>query len=139
MFEVFSVNLQHLINAEAVTDLSDTFKCPNCDCDAQYTLRAIDSNVRHKYFGRKKSTPHIPNCPYEAENYHYIDNDNLIKSDMADIFEQNYNNNYSYHTHFFKNGKSIESRTAKQYIRTSKQLFNYCISNSINTIYKNNQ
>ena len=136
MFEVFSVKLQHPINADNVTDLSDTFKCPNCSCDAQYTLRAINSAVRHKHFGRKKSTFHIRNCPYEGENHLYVDNDNLIISDIDEIFEHHSHSTLSNRMHFPKIENDITTHTCRQYIRTPKQLFNYCISNSIYTVYK---
>lgn len=134
MFEVFSLKLQRLINADNVTDLSDKFRCPNCDCNALYTLKAVDSAVKRKHFGRKKSTPHTKGCPYDNEARRYIDDGNLIKNSVEEIFYKTTKKSSS-QIHL-TNTQTTSSERDIKYIRTAKQLFNYCISNSIYTFYQ---
>lgn len=134
MFEAYSCNLKRSVNASDVTNLLDTFKCLNPECNAIYTLRSINGK-RSPYFGRRTSTPHINNCPYDIEANRYLDSEDMIKSDVYKIYK--HEKNISNKNRGFHSQTSSTTGTAIKHISTPKQLLNYCISNKLTTTYMN--
>ncbi len=134
MFVAFSNKLQCPISAKDVTDLSDTFKCPNCNCSAKYIIKATGSTARSAHFAKKRLEYHIPNCPYKNENHRYIDKGEFIKISIEDILNHEFLNKAEEHKDDSIT-QHTENDNAKHYIRTPKQLFQYCISNDIDTEY----
>lgn len=137
MFEAYSKKLNKPINVTEVTDLSDTFMCLNSNCTAEYTIRAINSNKLSMYFGRKPSTPHIIGCPFSIDSKSYVDNANMIKSDIEEIYDHTYKNSAGEKTQNMHNGDLRSNNLINKKITTPKQLFYYCISNKLTTEYKN--
>lgn len=134
MFYAYSNKYNMSFYAGDVTDLSDTFKCLNPECSAEYFLKAINSK-RSTHFCKKISTDHIKGCIYETEKKDYIEKENtIIKSDIIDIYSSerpNLKTTYPVTKH-----PSCSSKEKSIYIRTPKQLLYFCISNPLSTIYK---
>lgn len=135
MFEAYSCKLKKSVTTTEVTDLHDTFKCLNPECNAEYTLRSINGK-KSAYFGRKPSTPHVKNCPYDIEANRYIDSEDMVKSDIYKIY--NHEKSISQTAEHIKSQTSNKAIKSIKRISTPKQLLNYCISNRLNTVYTNN-
>lgn len=121
--------------ADDIRDLSETFSCLNPMCSAKFKVKGINSNVK-THFCRIRSSYHSPNCPFAMCSDKYVENDNILKSDVLSIMNHTSTSNrskpYTDHENPFN---TITDENSKIYIRTPKQLLNYCISNKLSTIY----
>lgn len=137
MFYAYSKKNNDSIHINDVTDFSDTFKCLNENCNAEFTACAINSDRRSAYFMRRKSTPHIKGCVYDLDSNRYVDRGDIIKSNIEDIYmgSTSKRTTSSKKTLSVK-GKNNSSFSSSQiYVRTPKQLLQYCISNDLQTNY----
>lgn len=134
MFYAISKKYNNIICANDVTNLNDTFLCPNPQCNAEYYIKGINSE-RTVHFCHKHNKPHIKGCPYDMGLTKYLDDDNVVKSSIQDIYfhiRKNAKNvSAAYHNH------SVQGTFRKTYINTTKDLLYFCISNPLNTIYEN--
>lgn len=134
MFVAYSIKKQEKINIDDVVDLSDTFKCLNPCCKAEFYIKGINSDVVSKHFARKKSTKHIKGCLYSLFSSKYINNSDMFKADLFSIYESplKKRNVQNKNPVIAKNAIS----TSVPRITTPKQLLNFCISNKLSTEYK---
>lgn len=122
-----------LILASQAYDAKATYKCPYCGIDLK--LKSFDGKVS-PYFGRnRESQKHSFDCPY-AISYTNIENsDRVIKESLEDILmgarkSRNVPVKTFSHEH--------PSKPEYLYVRTPKQLYNFCQSNSCETPYRDN-
>lgn len=127
---VYSFKLGHDVNINEVTDTNEIFGCLNRACPAHYKIRAINSNV-NTHFGRLPSTRHIKGCVYNFNCQEFLNNTDLIKSDLTSIFQ---GVNLSRQSVQRSTGSHI-LHAAPKYIRTPRQLLYYCLANSLETQY----
>lgn len=116
-----------------MTDLNDIFLCLNPQCEAEYYIKGINSE-RKVHFCHKHNKPHIKGCPYDMGLTKYLDDDNIVKSSLQDIYShirRTAKNISSVHCDY-----SVQGAFRKTYINTTKDLFYFCISNPLNTIYE---
>lgn len=85
MFYAISKKYNDVVCASNVTDLNDTFLCLNSQCKAEYFIKGINSE-RKAHFCHKHSTPHIQGCPYDMGLTKYLNNDDIVKSSLQDIY-----------------------------------------------------
>jgi len=136
MFDAYSKEKGRRENIKDVYNLSETFCCLNPDCMALFSIRSANGKTT-KHFLRHSSTPHISGCPYNFNGVSFNDNDFTIKSSVESILAGA--------------GTSIDRETARtiiisetnqenqiEYIRTPKQLRNFCLYSSLDTIYSDN-
>lgn len=135
MFEAYSLKKRDKINIDDVVDLSDTFKCLNPECKAEFSVKGLNSGIVSKHFARKKTTPHIKGCPYTLFSSNYIDNSDMVKADLLEIYEHTEKKKATQSTSTvsinIKNAKATVPR-----ITTPNKLLNFCISNKLSTEYK---
>lgn len=62
MFEAYSIKKCDKISIDDVVDLSDTFKCLNPECKAEFSVKGLNSGIVSKHFARKKTAPHKNNA-----------------------------------------------------------------------------
>ena len=134
MFEAYSIKKRDKISIDDVVDLSDTFKCLNPECKAEFSVKGLNSGIVSKHFARKKTAPHIKGCPYTLFSSNYIDNADMVKADLFEIYEHTANKNTAQSTSTGSNNKN--AKTTGHRITTPKQLLNFCISNRLSTEYK---
>jgi hypothetical protein len=132
MYSAYSIKNNKIMNIHEVTDLNDTFTCPNEQCSAEYFIKAICSE-KAAHFCHNYHKPHIPGCIYAVDKKDYQDNNNMIKSELIDIYEHERNV-------IRKPAKSPKNKVTKKstnliYINSTKALLSYCLSNDVNTIY----
>lgn len=135
MFYAISKKYNDVVCASNVTDLNDIFLCLNSQCKAEYFIKGINSE-RKAHFCHKHSTPHIQGCPYDMGLTKYLNNDDIVKSSLQDIYAHIRKPIKKAPTiHVNKQPKQNASR--KTYINTTKDLFYFCTTNSLDTIYEN--
>lgn len=130
MKEAYSFTLKRNVKVDEVTNTSENFGCLNRDCDALYRIRAINSSIT-KHFSRLPSTKHIQDCVYDFRVDNFLENSRMIKYDVNAILNGSKSNGKKTFDSPSKNTLS----PAPQYIRTPKQLLNYCLANSLETEY----
>ena len=133
MFSVFSQKLNKSIRACEVEDLKDEFLCPNPNCDARFTIRAVNSASVSPHFACLPNHPHDPNCLFGILDSGSATDDGYIKSDLETILNPatTPNNTSSVQTRHLSNN-AVQSR---KYIRTANQLLRYCLSHDLSTEY----
>lgn len=134
MFEAYSIKKHSNIKIDDVVDLSDTFKCLNPTCKAEFTVKGLNSSIVSKHFAKKKTTPHIKGCPYSLFSNKYINNSDMVKADLFEIYEHT-EKKKTYHNSTTVS-KNKTSKTSISRITTPNQLLNFCISNKLHTEYK---
>lgn len=134
MFDAFSRKLNKPINISEVTDLNDTFCCLNQNCDAEYYVRGLNSE-RAAHFVRKRSTPHVLGCIYGFSSNTYADVENIIKSDLIDIYNGSKNIKSSTFKIATNSNSNLNGNQQIKYIKTPKELLSFCINNSLGTKY----
>ena len=134
MFTAFSQGLNKIISADNVQNYKDVFLCPNPTCSAKLTLRAVNSSIVSPHFACSPNHPHAPNCLFGLlEDIRGAENENCIKSDIMTILNSSSLKASSPRVV----NSSNKPMHAKKYIRTAKQLLNYCLSNDLSTEYTN--
>lgn len=136
MFYAHSFRKDDTICADKVTDTSEIFSCLNEDCDAQFKVRGVNSN-RTVHFAKCRGSDHIDGCPYIYASGQYKENGCFIKHDLLSIF----NSSSISRKNVRRNpGQSREpdDKENKKYVRTPKQLLDYCLSNKLDTEYIDN-
>lgn len=137
MFEAYSFTLNHKIKIEDVKDLKEEFGCLNLKCQAKFKAISVNGK-KPMHFRRLKNTSHIKGCPYNISINKYINSSTMVKSSVLNILNG---------ASTSKSGSSICSKnkspsTSKnkstQYIRTPKQLLNFCLANKLETTYLGN-
>lgn len=133
MFVAYSEKLHDKVNVRDAYDLDEVFCCLNPHCTAKFTIRSA-TGKKSKYFGRLKSTPHIPGCEYEMGDSRYVQPDLQIRSSIEAIYGDFLNPD----THQ-KGGRSHhegkKNTVNKLRISTPKTLLNFCLMNSLKTEY----
>lgn len=135
MFEAYSQSKQKPMNVKYEFNLNEEFSCLNSNCTAKFKIKST-SGKKAKHFARLKSTPHIQGCPYEKGYNKYLENDDIQKSAIEDIFEDEKNPNEPI---ILSQKLSPSKNMGKRdliYIRTPKQLLKYCIANDLKTEYQ---
>ena len=131
MFYALQKDSNTILHISEVYDFNATFRCLNPECTAEYTICSPDG-VRKKHFRRRKTTPHIPNCFYQFSSASYLTSDNIHKATLEDIYQ---NNNLKNHrtniVRSINDNNKINSSSDTIYIRTPKQLLNYCLIVSV--------
>ena len=121
-----------------VYDPKATFYCLNPECKAEFRICSSDG-TRSKHFRRRSSTQHCPNCMYDlASSQRYLSKE-LIKFQVNEIYQGNQNSSKSKDNSITRTyGLRETSLTEKAlYVRTPKQLLEYCLVNSIYEQYDN--
>lgn len=134
MFEAYSQSKQRIVNVKNEYDLNEIFLCPNPKCGAELKIRSVNGKVK-KHFGRLKSTPHCQGCPYDHSLQSYVNNENITKYSIESIF----NGTTKQKEHCAgkeKSGREDLPDTGRTLIRTPKQLYYFCVNNSLDTPYR---
>lgn len=134
MFEAYSQSKQRIVNIKDEYDLNEIFLCPNPECGAELKIRSVNGKVK-KHFGRLKSTPHCQGCPYDHSLQSYVNNENITKYSLESIF----NGSTKQKEHCAgkeKSGREDLPDTGRTLIRTPKQLYYFCVNNSLDTPYR---
>lgn len=118
-----------LVSASQSYNTKIEYNCPYCGIPLK--LKSIDGKVS-PYFGRKtNSEKHDSDCPY-AISYSTIENSHsLIKESLENILQKKQKATSTV-SHYSDNS----SETRQMYIRTPKQLYNFCQSNTCQTEYR---
>lgn len=135
MFYAISKKYNDVVCASNVTDLNDTFLCLNSQCKAEYFIKGINSE-RKAHFCHKHNKPHIQGCPYDMGLTKYLDNEGIVKSSLQDIYAHIRKPIEKVPT-VSSNKHSIQNSYRKTYINTTKDLFYFCTTNPLNTVYEN--
>ena len=120
MFEAYSIKKRRSIKIDDAVDLADTFKCLNSTCNAEFYVKGLNSGVVSKHFARKKTTPHIKGCPYILFNNNYVDNTDMVKSDLLDIYDHTEKKRIDQNASTFTNDQASPKSITR--ITTPKQL-----------------
>lgn len=134
MFTAFSKSKNDEVSVENEYDLSEVFLCPNPKCSAKFKIKSAHGK-KAKHFAKTKDSIHIDKCLYDFGNNSFCNDDNLVKYQLDEIFNQTKKikkNNTSSNT---KKNENNESST--RYIRTAKQLLLFCIANNLEHEYLN--
>ena len=135
MFQAYSLVKKEIVDINDSYDVNEVFLCPNPHCTAKFIIKSPDGKIK-KHFSRKPSTPHSKGCFYDLPVENSKNFDNFIKTSIEEIFISNMHNNYfvdnEQHSLSKKYRKDGEYPT---YIRTTKQLLNFCVSNKLETKY----
>lgn len=136
MFEAYSIREKRIVNAKDQYDAKEIFICPDPSCNGELKLKSINGK-KAKHFscmpGLKK---HSSDCPYSISR-NYTDEDKLIMYPITSIMEtaQNPNENTT-----AENSSTINAHSRNTfYIRTPKQLLNFCLTQDLSTEYCNGQ
>lgn len=135
MFRAYSKPKQKSVNVEDEFNLNEEFLCLNPKCSAKFRIKS-PTGKKSKHFARLKSTPHIQGCPYEKGNNKYLNNDKIIKNSLESIFLNEKNSHERMPQYKNQNPSKNTSETDFIYIRTTKQLLKYCITNDLETEYR---
>ncbi len=136
MFEAYSIREKRIVNAKDQYDAKEIFICPDPSCNGELKLKSINGK-KAKHFscmpGLKK---HSSDCPYSISR-NYTDEDKLIMYPITSIMEtaQNPNENTTEETNTAINTHSRNTF----YIRTPKQLLNFCLTQDLLTEYCDGQ
>lgn len=133
MFSVFSQKLNKSIRACEVTDLKDEFLCPSPNCNARFTLRAVNSASVSPHFACLPNHPHDPNCLFGILDSGSTKNHEYIKSDLETILNPSITSNSTSRAQ--TNLPSNNTAQSRKYIRTANQLLRYCLSHDLSTEY----
>lgn len=133
MLSAFSQEQKKSIRASEVRNYKDVFLCLNPNCNARFTLRAVNSSSISPHFACLPNHPHDPNCLFGILDGGSAKDDNFIKSDIATILNpaSTTGNTTSVRT----NCSSNSAVPSRKYIRTAKQLLTYCLSHDLSTEY----
>lgn len=138
MYEAYSKKIKSIINISYALkhpDREEHYKCPNPSCDTEFYPKALKNcNVR-PHFCRYKTTLHVVGCPYALENPNYHDTKISDKYSLEDILSNHAKSAGTAVSTQFDNFKG-ENRSSRN-IHTPRQLLNYCVSNSLDTVYLN--
>lgn len=137
MFEAYSTREKKIVNVKDQYDAKEIFICPDPDCNGELKLKSIDGK-KAKHFscmpGLKK---HSPECPYSISR-DYTDEDHLVMYPLQSIMESAQNPNEKPTA----TEKSVIVNTKPRstfYIRTPKQLLNFCLTQDLSTEYCDGQ
>lgn len=136
MFYAYSIKQQDTVAAKNVTDLKETFRCLNKECDAEMFLKSSNGK-RQPHFCAKPSKPHILGCIYGAIKSSYSDND-FIKMSPDNIFRGRSLSKQERNTVVHKTSRQHNGgSSSKKYIRTPISLLYFCLSHSLDYEYQN--
>jgi hypothetical protein len=136
MFVAYSKERQRQVDVSEAYDLNEIFCCLDSTCSAEMRIRGVNSATSKHFAVVRGLTPHKHGCFY-GSNFKVIVNDNnLIKSSLADILNGASRNakNGGNAVVGNQNTHDIGVRD-KRYIRTPKELLNFCLSNKLETEY----
>lgn len=133
MFEVFSKKLNDTISANGVKNIQDTFLCPNPNCSAEFSLRAVNSPSVAAHFACKPNFPHTSECIFGMIGGENANASEYVKYDLMEIMNPTSTSNQKSRN----SSISIMNAETVKYIRTPKQLLKYCLSNKLSTEYTN--
>lgn len=133
MFEAYSFSLNDTINILQVKNPNEQFGCLNRNCSARFIAKSLNGSIA-KHFCRLKTTPHISGCLYALESSKYHHTKSLDKFSIYDILNTNCNHNNGHNS----NSKNQGEHRVTNNIHTPKQLFSFCVSNPIDTVYMDN-
>lgn len=137
MFEAYSTKNQEIVNVQTQFDLNEIFNCPNPNCAAKFKIKSA-SGKRKKHFARLKATEHNDGCPYKDAKSEYVNKESLIKIPLEEIYSctkstKNVNSKTAH-----DRGAANDSEVHQVFVRTPKQLYYFCISNALDTVFCNN-
>lgn len=135
MFEVFSKTLNDTISASSVKNYHDTFLCPNPNCSAEFSLRAVNSSGVSAHFACKPNHPHTADCIFGIIGGEKPNTSEYIKYDLMEILNPTSMTNQKHKSH--STSISAMNINTDKYIRTPKQLLRYCLANKLTTEYTN--
>lgn len=135
MFEAYSQSKNMIVNVKDEFNLKEIFLCPNDDCKAELKIKGV-TGPRAKHFAKTRNSTHNEDCPYNSLNSRYINSENVVKSTIYDIYN-NLNNAIQKEKNTIKSKNNYSSN--KEYntvhIKTPRQLYYFCINNSLLTEY----
>lgn len=127
-----------IVYAQDVKNLGETFYCPNLHCSARFRIRAINSNKEIVHFYKMKGSEHSSGCHFALYSMSYHDNGRMDKHSLYEIYNQPYD------AHGNKSNPSQSPRQisnvskSPKNIHTTRQLLEYCVSNGLDTLYRDN-
>ena len=138
MFEAYSQTKKMIVNVKDEFNLKEIFLCPNDDCKAELKIKGV-TGARAKHFAKTRNSKHNDDCPYNSFNSRYINSENVVKSTIYDIYN-NLNNPAQKDKNNIKSKKnySCDKEYTTVHIKTPRQLYYFCINNSLLTEYSSN-
>ncbi|MGN0594201.1 MAG: hypothetical protein ACI4I6_03525 [Hominimerdicola sp.] len=134
MFYAYSQKYDKTVYSKEVSDLNDVFLCLNPNCNAEYFLKGINSE-KAAHFCHNHCKPHIKGCVYNTGLSKYISNNNIIKLPLYEIYTHTRPRRNKIAVTKDKLQSDNSNVNKKIYVKTTKDIFSYCIANSLATRY----
>jgi len=133
MFTAFSKSKNEEVSIKNEYNLSEEFLCPNPKCSAKFKIKSPNGK-KAKHFAKTHDSVHIDKCPYDLGLGAFCNDDNLVKYEINEIFNQ-INETKKNNSSIFVTTKSENNESSTKYIRTVKQLVQFCIANELEQEY----
>ena len=132
MYYAYSKRLRNIVHANDVRDVNEIFYCPTPDCPATLRIRSIDGKVAPHFWVAPNCIPHRADCVCGiAGTPHYTQK--LIKFPLESILLGT--KSFSKANPILPLDNKLYKESDVSYIRTPKELFQYCGSHSLDTEY----
>lgn len=133
MFEAYSTRVKKVVNVKECYDATEIFLCPDPQCKGELKLKSINGKKAKHFSSMPGLTKHSPDCPYSIPR-NYTDETSLVKYSVESIMASNLEPNETPATNKKITSVSGASREAL-YVRTPKQLLNYCLTHELSAEY----
>lgn len=137
MFEALSKTKNVIINAKDAYDMDEIYKCPNPNCPAELKLRSVNGKRTKHFFCGKNMHKHAPDCPFSL-SLESTPTELIEKNTLEDIFENAQIRDKNCHDTLTQKKKVGSPNVSKAYVRTPKQLLQFCLGHDLKTKYTDN-
>lgn len=136
MFDAFSVTKNLIVNVKNEYNLNEVFECPNPNCGAKFKIKSANGK-KAKHFARLQSTPHTIGCPYKLKSEMNLQDENLVKMPISDIYMDTKLPNEKKAK--ARKGYILKSNeVSPKFVRTPLQLLSLCINSNLEEHYSEN-
>lgn len=132
MFIAYSAKEGRELDAKDARNVNEIYCCLNRKCPAEFRLRSVNGQRTVHFANEKGLAGHLPGCRY-AEDGKYADRSDLIKSSVTDIINGARSREASTDEQHYSQHSNGDGPV---YIRTPKELFQFCCYNGGHTLYR---
>lgn len=133
MFEAYSVREEKIVNVKKCYNANEIFRCPDPYCKGELKLKSINGKKAKHFSCVPGLVRHSDDCTYSIPQK-YTDKDPLVKYSIESIMNSTQEPNEDQGPNKKVATVSGSSRQTL-YIRTPKQLLNYCLTHDLSTEY----
>lgn len=137
MFEALSKTKNAIIAAKDVYDVNEIFKCPNPNCPAELKLRSVNGKRAKHFFCGKNMLKHSADCPFSLSLVS-IPTELVEKNTLEEIFKNAQIKDMSCQNTLSQEKNTAISNAPRAYVRTPKQLLQFCLGHALETEYTDN-